>query len=271
MSSPYKPSPLSFGTARASPFRRPESPSSPSAIRPTTPTSISSKPSTPHQSPTKSIKPVGGFDWTPRGLSSIKAEPSSPLADALTASPAKRRLREPAESGGALSRLNNSQVRELRECFQLLDRNSDGYIGKEDVSDMLANLGQDVDETTLSAYFPPSGAQSLTLPQFLTQLSTLLSSISSPQELLSAFAAFDEDDSGQIEITELRDALLRAAPEPGELGIDERELKSITEGFLERRAFSKKQSITSKRGEVFKYQEFIAAVGGAGAPPTRNS
>lgn len=42
----------------------------------------------------------------------------------------------------ALSRLQPAQVRELREGFQLLDRDSDGLVGREDVVDMLTQLGQ---------------------------------------------------------------------------------------------------------------------------------
>lgn len=42
----------------------------------------------------------------------------------------------------ALSKLQPAQVRELREGFQILDRNSDGQVGREDVADMLTQLGK---------------------------------------------------------------------------------------------------------------------------------
>ena len=42
----------------------------------------------------------------------------------------------------AMSRLQPAQVRELREGFQVLDRDSDGQVGREDVADMLTQLGQ---------------------------------------------------------------------------------------------------------------------------------
>jgi Ca2+-binding EF-hand superfamily protein len=41
----------------------------------------------------------------------------------------------------ALSKLQPAQVRELREGFQILDRDSDGLVGREDVADMLTQLG----------------------------------------------------------------------------------------------------------------------------------
>jgi Ca2+-binding EF-hand superfamily protein len=42
----------------------------------------------------------------------------------------------------ALSKLQPAQVRELREGFQTLDRDSDGQVGREDVADMLTQLGE---------------------------------------------------------------------------------------------------------------------------------
>jgi Ca2+-binding EF-hand superfamily protein len=41
----------------------------------------------------------------------------------------------------ALSKLTPAQIRELREGFQILDRDNDGRIGREDVADMLIQLG----------------------------------------------------------------------------------------------------------------------------------
>lgn len=44
-------------------------------------------------------------------------------------------------NGDALSRLPVSQVREMREGFQILDRDNDGLVNRDDVVDMLTNLG----------------------------------------------------------------------------------------------------------------------------------
>jgi len=51
-----------------------------------------------------------------------------------------------ARTGGisdnnAMTKLQPAQVRELREGFQVLDRDSDGQVGREDVADMLTQLG----------------------------------------------------------------------------------------------------------------------------------
>ena len=118
----------------------------------------------------------------------------------------------------------------------------------------------------VTAFFPPSTPQTTTLPAYLNSLASLLSSLSPSSELLNAFSAFDEDDSGQVDLAELRDALLHTSPDPGEKPLSERDIDMVVNGFSGRRAFSKQASSMGKRGEVFKYQEFVANIsGGAGA------
>lgn len=42
----------------------------------------------------------------------------------------------------SLSKLRPAQLREMREAFQALDRDGDGQINREDVADILLNLGK---------------------------------------------------------------------------------------------------------------------------------
>ena len=51
-------------------------------------------------------------------------------------------------SGNPISQLQQTQVRTLREGFEILDRDSDGVVNREDVADMLKQLGKK--ETLLS-------------------------------------------------------------------------------------------------------------------------
>lgn len=98
---------------------------------------------------------------------------------------------------------------------------------------------------------------------FLNSIATALAALSPGPELLSAFSAFDDDDSGQVDLAELRDALLNTAPEPGERPLTGAEIDRVMSGFAGRRAFSKsKQGGLGKRGEVFKYKEFVHSVAG---------
>lgn len=122
--------------------------------------------------------------------------------------------------------------------------------------------GQDSSASAVSQFFPPGKPQTINMPSFLNTLSILLTPLSSQQELLNAFAAFDEDDSGQIDVKELKDALLHTSPEAGERAMTEREIEKVLEGFTGRRAFGKGMG-HGARGEVFRYPEFTASIMGS--------
>lgn len=149
MATSYKPSPLSYGSPRASPFRRPESPMSPSPLRQTTPTPSPSKTvptaTTPSRLANASTPTEDTGTWTPRGLTPVmKQREPSPTRGANTGASYGDMLSTTRKTGdsNALSKLQPAQVRELREGFQILDRDSDGQVGRGDVADMLAQLGE---------------------------------------------------------------------------------------------------------------------------------
>lgn len=257
----YKPSPLGYGSPRSSPFRRPESPAS-SPFRATTPSA----------SPTKAGQVNAGSRFADSSTTTPTAESRTTrgLDPALSVHSAPQRNTAPVaahksmgSNGNALSQLQPTQVRTLREGFQILDRDSDGVVNREDVADMLTQLGLPASQSDVSRFFPPSAAQTMTLAAFLNSVATSLAALSPSAELLSAFSAFDDDDSGQVDLAELRDALLHTAPEPGERPLAAAEVDKVMEGFTGRRAFSKsKSAMLGKRGEVFKYQDFVSSIAG---------
>ncbi|KAI1427014.1 EF-hand [Xylaria sp. FL1777] len=270
----YKPSPLGYGSPRSSPFRRPESPSSPSsASRQTTPTPSPTKGAslfTPSRfaNPSSPTPTQDSESRTPRRVapSDIMASPQS-LGSPAHIPVASRASTAPIGHGTALSQLQPAQVRVLRDGFQIMDRDSDGVVNREDVVDMLTQLGLPANASDISQFFPAGGPQTLTLAAFLNSIATALAALSPASELLSAFSAFDDDDSGQVDVTELRAALLRTAPETGEHAPTPAEVDKIIAGFSGRRAFSKKSSLGvvggQRRGEVFRYQEFVNSVMGS--------
>lgn len=89
--------------------------------------------------------------WTLRGNKSPaygEYEPSptrgtsaSPKFGGLLAGSSRGAVTGVAGDINALGKLQPAQVRELREGFQILDRDSDGQVGREDVADMLTQLG----------------------------------------------------------------------------------------------------------------------------------
>lgn len=149
----------------------------------------------------------------------------------------------------------------MRESFSVMDRDNDGSVNASDVADMLSQLGLSATPSQLSSYF--NGAQSINLATYLNTLCDLLGGLSHANELGAAFEAFDDGDDGQIDLAELKDALLHTAPEPGEQKLTEREIDRVIDGFSGRRAFGKGGKSLG-RGEVFRYQEFMSSLTGGG-------
>jgi Ca2+-binding EF-hand superfamily protein len=165
----------------------------------------------------------------------------------------------------------------MREAFSVLDHNNTGTISQSDINETLSSLGI----SDSSQFFPPGAPQQLSLPQFLNQLANILVTLSPQQELLNAFSAFDDDDSGQVDVAELKDALLHTAPNAGDRPLTERDVEAIVStngGFAGRRVFAKNavgiagvrsfngSAGGKKMGDVFRYQEFVGNLtsGGGG-------
>ncbi|KAL2890600.1 Myosin regulatory light chain 1 [Ceratocystis lukuohia] len=241
--------------------------------------------SIPFLNPHTQYSPFGTPSGTPASLPSAATAPGSPspapralhlsafgqspgaasTTSAATASTATmtRKTVNAVSNANALSQLQPAQVRTLREGFQILDRDSDGFVNREDVADMLNQLGLPATPSDVVAFFPSSSPQTMSMAIFINTLASALAAMSPSTELLSAFSAFDDDDSGQIDLAELKDALLNTVPEAGERPLKETEIDQVINGFTARRAFSKKSMAAAglgglgKRNEVFKYQEFV--------------
>jgi len=141
------------------------------------------------------------------------------------------------------------QLAQLRESFNILDKDSDGLITPEDLSAMLASLGLDTSHSTITHYLPTGP---LNLAAYLTTLSSALSDFSPPEELLAAFAAFDEHDDGCVDVDELATALMGIGER-----MSSRDVDRALSGFTRRRGLGGGRS-----GEVFRYQEFVNVIGG---------
>ncbi|RYP05375.1 hypothetical protein DL764_003868 [Monosporascus ibericus] len=279
MPSAYKPSPLGYGTPRSSPFRRQESPASPTPVRQISPGASPTKTGASFAPPRLANSPAPADcseNRTLRGHAqpNTMTSPSSKLGSPVQMSPRPQTMRRQSAGTNALSQLQPAQMRVLRDAFQVLDRDSDGVVNREDVADMLGQLGLPTNPSDLSEFFPPDGPQTMTLAVFLNSIAASLAAMSPAAELLSALAAFDDDDSGQADLVELRDALVRTAPEPGERALTLAEVDKIVQGFSGRRAFTK-HSVSAagaaKRGEVFRYREFVNSIVGGGGAAEPNS
>ncbi|QIW97857.1 hypothetical protein AMS68_003375 [Peltaster fructicola] len=159
-------------------------------------------------------------------------------------------------------------LRSFRESFEVLDPNATGVLNPSSLPPVLDQLGLS-NEAALSSFFPPSRSSNMNLAAYLDLLSAPLGDLSSSEELAAAFSAFDVDDSGQIDVQDLRQAILRTMPEPGEVNagarLGEAEVDSILQTFTGRRAFGARglgAHKASSKGEVFKWREFVGSLNG---------
>lgn len=230
---------------------------------------------------------------TPRTSSDIGSVPTSPSTQILVAQESLKRaevhgnmsMRQPAftsksTSGGRSQPLKNSGVynsipapllRSLRESFEVLDPNATGSLAASALPSVLDQIGLPVDSKTLSSFFPAGTTSSLSLAAYLDMLCGPISQLSSQDELSAAFGAFDVDDSGQIDVQDLRQALLRTVPEPGESNpgarLAETAIDAILQDFMGRKAFGPKtnaggRGLQAPRGDVFKWRDFVNSVNG---------
>jgi Ca2+-binding EF-hand superfamily protein len=158
----------------------------------------------------------------------------------------------------------------MRESFSVLDRNNSGSISPQDVSQALSDLGLDSSSSTLSTYFAP-GAGNLNLGSYLSTMTRDFLKLDRREQLVAAFSAFDADDSGQIGVAELRDALLSTFPTDSEGGrsLSAGEIDMVLEGFTGKRVLKKGEVHVNggglgRGGEVFRYGDWMSGIYGTG-------
>lgn len=150
---------MSFGSNRSSPFRRPSSPHSPTGLS-GTPGSSPSRGYTPIQSPSKLNQSytVDDDDESPTDHpipqpNFARELPPSPTRGANSPSNSSTLMGTRSNAGkgpsnNSAAQLAPEQLREIREAFQVLDRDNDGSVTKEDVADVLQNVGTYAAHTT---------------------------------------------------------------------------------------------------------------------------
>ncbi|TGZ83912.1 EF-hand [Ascodesmis nigricans] len=203
-------------------------------------------PTTSPHTPPRSSKPSPLSYLTPSAP--VSTTPRKPYSSPNTTT-SPNRARTPS---GALNQLSVSQISALKEAFTLLDKDGDGIISSEDLSSMLSSLGLDARPSACSKFLGSNAP--FNLASFLTHLSTHLSSLSPPEELLAAFAAFDTTDDGTVNVAELRSGLTTMG-----IRMTDEEVDRALKGFTRRRLGG-----MGSGGEIFRYREWVDAVQGKG-------
>lgn len=152
-------------------------------------------------------------------------------------------------TSGAFTQLDPAQVRQLKEAFTLLDKDGNGTVSEDDLTEMLVSLGKDPSAKEVHDMLELM-PQPLTFSSFLTGMSSLLCNVSSSGDLLSAFAAFESDNQQQqgerIHVDELKEMLV-------ETGMSAQEVDTCFAPFLK---------AGGMQGDWFYYRDFVSMMRG---------
>ncbi|RSH88721.1 hypothetical protein EHS25_002948 [Saitozyma podzolica] len=147
--------------------------------------------------------PASTYAYVATGLAaSVKAQS---LGHGL---PPGRSSHHPREaSGGAFTQFTPQQIKQFKEAFSMIDQDGDGRVTEGDLKVMLSNLGQTPTPSLLSRLLTtPSGTRSdsINFTQFLTMMGDHLRQLDAEADLVEAFACFDEEDKGWVDVGVVR-------------------------------------------------------------------
>ncbi|XP_067824005.1 myosin regulatory light chain 2B, cardiac muscle isoform-like [Heptranchias perlo] len=126
-------------------------------------------------------------------------------------SPKKAKKKVEGASSNVFSMFDQTQIQEFKEAFTIMDQNRDGFIGKEDLRDTFAALGQlNVKSEELEAMLQEApGAINFTV--FLTMFGEKLKGTDPEETILNAFKIFDPEANGHIKAEDIKKTLMTQA------------------------------------------------------------
>merc|ERR1712180_494429 len=138
------------------------------------------------------------------------------LVSKLLAKMSSRRTAKGGKKGGkkramratsnVFAMFDQAQIQEFKEAFNMIDQNRDGFIDGEDLKDMLASLGKDVDDTYIDGMTGEAHGP-INFTMFLTMFGEKLNGTDPEEVIRNAFACFDDENSGNINEDYLRELL----------------------------------------------------------------
>lgn len=99
---------------------------------------------------------------------------------------------------------------ELRQAFDLFDRDGSGTIDKDELKEVMKSLGQELDDSelaTLYAQMDPSGDGAIDFSEFCDVMAPDSTPETPAQIAASVFLMLDKDGSGKITANELKDSV----------------------------------------------------------------
>ncbi|XP_034237688.1 calmodulin-A-like [Thrips palmi] len=106
--------------------------------------------------------------------------------------------------------LSKEQTAELREAFNLFDKDHSGSITNKELGYVMRSLGQNPTESELQDMINEvdvDGSGTIDFSEFLAMMAKKMGSGDTEEDIREAFRVFDKDGNGYITATELRIAM----------------------------------------------------------------
>ncbi|GAB5587696.1 hypothetical protein Unana1_02596 [Umbelopsis nana] len=116
----------------------------------------------------------------------------------------KSKKRAPRQNSNVFAMFDQQQIIEFKEAFSIMDADHDGFVCAEDLEEVFQQLGQPATPQQIQKMLSETpGAINFTV--FLTLMGEKLSGTDPENEILQAFAAFDDTGKGYINAEDLRE------------------------------------------------------------------
>mmetsp|Transcript_10882 Transcript_10882/g.14158 ORF Transcript_10882/g.14158 Transcript_10882/m.14158 type:complete len:154 (-) Transcript_10882:70-531(-) len=106
------------------------------------------------------------------------------------------------------STLSEDAKAEIQEAFNMFDKDGDGHLTKVELRGVMKNLGQNFTDSELNEIMSTMDLDkngTIEFNEFLAMMGKKSMDTTDEEELRRAFRVFDDDDSGEIVISELRE------------------------------------------------------------------
>uniref|UniRef100_A0A8R1U244 EF-hand domain-containing protein n=2 Tax=Onchocerca TaxID=6281 RepID=A0A8R1U244_ONCVO len=117
-----------------------------------------------------------------------------------------RRPRPQRATSNVFAMFDQAQIQEFKEAFNMIDQNRDGFIDVQDLQDMFASLGKEVNEEFLEKMISEAPGP-INFTMFLTLFGEKLTGTDPEEVIKNAFQCFDVDNSGFLSEDRLRELL----------------------------------------------------------------
>jgi calmodulin len=140
--------------------------------------------------------------------------------------------------------LTDEKVLELKEAFEMFDRDKDGLINSKELGNILRSLGHDPSEQELTDMIMDVDSNEdgrIDFNEFMMIMHKRAKESDIEEELIEAFRIFDKEGEGRISCSEFRHIMLTLGERLSEDEVDEmiKEADMKGEGIINYKEFAK--------------------------------